>query len=48
MTFGVTQVSEDTIELDMGDIGKATIKAESKETVLETIKNAIDNYEHIA
>lgn len=48
LTFGVTQVSEDTIELDMGDIGKATIKAESKETVLETIKNAIDNYEHIA
>lgn len=48
LTFGVTQVSEDTIELDMGDLGKATIKAASKEDVLEAIKNAIDNYEHIA
>lgn len=48
LTFGVTQVSEDSLELDMGDIGKTTIKAAEKETVLESIKNAIDNYEHVA
>lgn len=48
LTFGVVQISEDTIELDMGDVGKATIKAAAKEDVLETIKSAIDNYKHIA
>lgn len=48
LTFGVNQTAEDTIELDMGDVGSATIKAADKEAVLETIKNAIDNYKHIA
>lgn len=48
LTFGVVQISDDTIELDMGDIGKATIKAATKEEVLETIKAAIENYKHIA
>lgn len=48
LTFGINQIAEDTIELDMGDIGIATIKAASQEEVLETIKVAIENYEHIA
>lgn len=48
LTFGVVEISDDTIELDMGDIGKATIKAATKEEVLETIKAAIENYKHIA
>ena len=48
LTFGVKQVSDDTIELDMGDIGSATIKAAAPEEVLDTIKTAIDNYRHVA
>ncbi|MEG0963383.1 MAG: hypothetical protein RSD28_05175 [Lachnospiraceae bacterium] len=48
LTFGITQIAEDTIELDMGDIGIATIKAAAKEDVLSEIKAAIDNYTHIA
>lgn len=47
LTFGVVQVDDTTLELDMGDIGKATIKAVSKEEVLKTLKTAIENYEHI-
>lgn len=48
LTFGVVEVSDDTLELDMGEIGKATITAATKEEVLETIKNTIDNYTHVA
>lgn len=48
LSFGVSQVSDDTIALDMGDIGTATIKAATKDEVLKTIKNAIDNYTHVA
>lgn len=47
LTFGVKQISDDTIELDMGDIGSATIKAAVPEEVLNTIKAAIDNYRHV-
>ena len=48
LTFGVKQVSDDTIELDMGDVGSAAIQAAAPETVLETIKTAIDYYRHVA
>ena len=48
LTFGVTQIRDDTLSLDMGDIGTATIQAKSKEEVLATLKLAIENYRHIA
>ena len=48
LTFGMTQTAEDTLELDMGDVGTATVTDAALEEVLETIKNAIDNYTHVA
>ncbi len=48
LTFGITQIRDDTLSLDMGDIGTATIQAKSKEEVLATLKLAIENYRHIA
>lgn len=47
LTFGVNQTAEDTIELDMGDIGKATIKSAAQADILTAIKNAIENYKHV-
>ncbi|MEG0167743.1 MAG: hypothetical protein RR709_07730, partial [Ruthenibacterium sp.] len=47
LTFGVTQISEDTLELDMGDVGKATIQAGSKEDVLAVLKTAVTEYKHL-
>lgn len=48
LTFGVTQLSETSLALDMGEIGTATITAAAKEDLLKVLKNAIENYKHIA
>lgn len=48
LTFGVTQLSETSIALDMGEIGTATITAAAKEDLLNVLKIAIENYKHIA
>lgn len=48
LTFGVAQISDDTLALDMGELGMAAIQSMSKEDVLATIKLAIENYKHIA
>lgn len=47
LTFSVTQSGEGSLTLDMGDIGRAVITAATKESVLETIRTAIENYRHI-
>lgn len=48
LTFTVTQINDITLQLDMGDIGTATITGATKEEVLGTIRTAIENYRHIA
>lgn len=48
LTFSVAEVGDGEIALDMGDIGYAVVGAATKESVLETIKIAIENYKHIA
>lgn len=47
LTFSVTQSGEGNLTLDMGGIGQAVITAATKESVLETIRTAIENYRHI-
>lgn len=48
LTFSVTEAGDGKLALDMGDIGRAVITAATKESVLETIRTAIENYRHIA
>ena len=48
LTFGVAQISDDTIALDMGELGVAAIQAMPKDDVLATLKLAIEKYKHIA
>lgn len=48
LTFGIAQISEDTLALDMGEIGAAAIQAMPKEDVLAALKLAIENYKHVA
>lgn len=48
LTFSVAEAGDGKLALDMGDIGRAVITAATKESVLETIRTAIENYRHIA
>lgn len=48
LTFGIEEIHDDTLALDMGDIGRATIQSMPKADVLATMKVAIENYRHIA
>lgn len=48
LTFSVTEAGEGKLALDMGGVGRAVITAAAKESVLETIRTAIENYRHIA
>lgn len=48
LTFGVAQISDDTLALDMGEIGMAAIQSASQKDILEVLKLAIDSYKHIA
>lgn len=48
LSFGVAQISDDTLALDMGEIGVAAIQSMPKEDVLATLKLAIENYKHVA
>lgn len=48
LSFGIAQISDDTLALDMGEIGVAAIQSMPKEDVLATLKLAIENYKHVA
>ncbi len=49
MTFGVEQVSDTVMALDMGEeLGAAQIEAVPLDVLLETLQAAIENFNHIA
>ena len=49
MTFGVEQVSNTVMALDMGEeLGKAEIEAAPLDTLLESLQGAIENFKHVA
>lgn len=49
ITFGVEQVSDTVMALDMGEeLGAAQIEAASLDVLLESLRGAIDNFNHVA
>ena len=49
MTFGVEQVSDTVMALDMGEeLGAAQIEAVPLDMLLETLQAAIENFNHVA
>lgn len=49
MTFGVEQVSDTVMALDMGEeLGAAQIEAAPLDTLLESLQGAIENFNHVA
>ncbi|MEG2222762.1 MAG: hypothetical protein RRY95_08560 [Oscillospiraceae bacterium] len=48
LTFGMLKTDDSTIELDMGDLGTATISIAPTEDVLAAIDGAIANYTMLA
>ncbi len=49
MTFGVEQVSDTVMALDMGEeLGAAQIEAVSLDTLLESLQGVIENFNHVA
>ena len=48
LTFSVAEVGDGTLLLDMGNLGTATVAAQTQDTVLNFIKLSIDGYTHTA
>lgn len=48
LTMSVTEIGDGTLALDMGNLGVATVTAQTKDTVLNFIKMSIDGYTHVA
>lgn len=48
LTCTVKEAGDGTLELDMGDLGVATVRVQDKENVFDSVRKVIEEYKHVA